>query len=156
MKTWSIFLTLTSLAAIALAARLLFADRRATVASWTDFEVGDVRVLGESEDRFEEWAFRLCWRKGNGPWKEYLLDRQVPFWTDVELNRQANTVSIKRRGEIVGALNTIDGSFSNHLHARMESRPQVIVRSRDPFDKTTRIYPENPAWESEMNRTSQP
>lgn len=148
MKAWIIILIAALLAAIALAAGFLFADRRATLASLTDSEVGDVRVLGESEDRFEKWAFRLCWRKGNGPWMEYLLDRQVPFWNDVELNRQSNTVSVKRRGKIVGVLSTVDGSFSNHLHARMESGPQVIVTSGDPFDRTNRIYPENPAWKS--------
>jgi hypothetical protein len=148
MKTWSIILTATLLVAIALAAGLLFADRHATVASLRDSEVGDVRVLGESEDRFEEWSFRLSWRKGNGPWMEYLLDRQVALWSNVELIRLTNAVAVKRHGEIVGTLNTVDGSFSNQLRARLESRPQVIVTSENPFDRASRIYPENPSWKS--------
>jgi hypothetical protein len=136
------------LVAIALAAAIIFSHRTATLATLVDSEIGEVRVLGESEDRFEEWAFRLVWRKRNGPWMEYLVDRQVGFWGNVELNRLTNVVTVKHLGEVVATLSTVDGSFSNRLHARAESHPQVIVTSDNPFDRINRIYPENPAWKS--------
>jgi hypothetical protein len=135
-------------AAVAVAGVILFSDRRATVAELSNAKVGDVRVMGESEDRFEEWAFRLCWRKANGPWMEYLIDRQVGFWNDVKLSSMTNAVVVKRDGEIIGTLNTADGSFSNALHARLDIHPQVIVTGNDPLDRTNRVYPESPGWNS--------
>lgn len=141
-------LVLLALAALAVAAWILFTDRRATVATLADADIGDVRVLGESEDRFEDWSFSLFWRKGNGPWMEYLLDRQVSFWSDVTLLRLSNAVAVIRCSEIIGTLSTADGSFSNRLRARLETHPRVIIISDDPFHKTNRIYPGDTSWKS--------
>lgn len=143
MKNYGVlFCIALLLVAMATAVHILFADRQVTLARLANSEIGDIRVLGESEDRFEQWSFRLSWRKGNGPWMEYLLDRQVALWDNVELNQFTNTVIVKRHGEIIGSLSIIDSSFTNHLHGRLDSRPQIVVTSEDPFDRIARIYPE--------------
>ena len=78
MKRWHLGIAVM-LVTVLLVSVILFIDRRATVAAIVNAEIGEVIVSGESHDRFEQWSFRLCWRKKGGPWMEYLLERQVSF-----------------------------------------------------------------------------
>jgi hypothetical protein len=133
----------------AMVARALFVEKRATVARITDAQIGDVRVLGESDDRFEGWAFYLYWRKDGGPWMEYLIDRQVGFWRNVKLERKGEDIEVRKRERTVGVLNVVDGCFSNAVRGWVACRPDLIVMSIDPSDRSKRIYPENPGWNEE-------
>src|SRR5436305_14342273 len=81
---------------LAVFAYCLLVDKQSTVAKINDEQLGEVCVVGESKDRLEEWSIGLFWRQSNGPWFGYFLDRQVPLWKHVRLERRTgNTIVIR-------------------------------------------------------------
>lgn len=125
----------------------LFQNKRTTFAKMIDSE-NEVLVIGESQDRFDGWKIELCWRRAAGPWMTYLLEGDADFWVDVEISKRTNGFLVKRQHQIVGQLNTVDGRFEYPVQKLVVVRPKDIVKSNDPFDKKSRIYPENPEWNS--------
>ena len=136
------------LVAFAIFVYALLIDKRAKLAELRDEEDGQICIFAESRDRFEEWSMGIYWRRDEGPWLGYLLDRQVPLWKNVELKKQSNkTVIVTLEGKNVAILNTRDGSFVNILRQQRENHPEVIISSSDPFNRDAYIYPESPGWD---------
>jgi hypothetical protein len=130
----------------------LFHDETVVLTRSSDPETGQALILGISQDRLEEWTFFLYWRKGQGPWARYLLDRQVSFWESVEFSKAGNVVTLKRRNQVIGQLDSADGSFSNLIRRTVQRTPTAIVNLSDSLKHDHQIYPESSEWLSAWAR----
>lgn len=150
MKTWSIvfgFLLLCAVAGIS-SIYLIFRTERTILARFQEPKIGEVLILAESEDRFEEWAIMLYWRKPKSYWMEYLLERQVSLWKTAGLVSNDSRLVIFRNGKEFGYLDIRNGKFIDEVYNYTDHRPISINLSDDPFSRVNRIFPESPTWTS--------
>ena len=143
------FIVLAALA-VCVSMHFLFCMKRDVIVLLKDPSIGEVLVLGESEDRFEEWRIFLCWRKENCYWLEYPLANEVPVWKNVEIAAYDNQVAIYHDGKLFGCLDTESGSFKYEQYKYLKSlpRPSSIILTDDPFERTHCIFPESDNWTS--------
>jgi len=121
-------------------------DRQQTLAAFKKDDVGEVLVIANSENLFEGWNLCLCWRKDNGPWRQYYLDHESPRWRDVTIRAASNDVSVFRGVEEQGSLDTRTGLFRLKRTGQVYGHPAFIVDSDDPHDGTARVYPGSKRW----------
>ena len=125
----------------------LVANKSVIVARANDEMSNEVLVTEERTGLFE-WQVQLCWRKRKGPWMTYLLDGDADFWRDVELTKSANNFEVKHQQQLVGRLNTTDGSIDYPIRKLLVKHPNSVVTSVDPFDRTNRIDSLSVGWTS--------
>jgi hypothetical protein len=133
-------------AVLAIIVCFVFADRQKILTQVSHKDLGTFLVIGESFNLIEGWQITFCWRKDKGPWMQYYLDHESNLWRDVEIFLETNTVLIKKGSQVMGQLNTFDGSLQHARHKRAYHCPALIVPDEDPFNRTNAIYPESPAW----------
>ncbi len=135
---------------ICVSMHFLFRTKRDIIAHLNDQDIGEVLVLGESEDRFEEWRIFLCWRKDTCCWLQYPLANEVPIWKNVDITVNDKQVAIYRDEKLFGYLDIENGSFKYEQYRHLKSlpRPSSIILTDDPFERAHRIFPESDNWTS--------
>lgn len=146
-KTLIAIIVVAVVGGLAILAQYLFliTQKQTILARLTDEIGNEVLVTEESSSQFE-WSIQVCWRKNAGPWMTYLLDGDANLWRSAKLTESSNVVSVTRQKQVLGRLNTNDGSFVYPINNLVVSHPKDIVLSADPFNKTNRIFPEGPQW----------
>jgi hypothetical protein len=133
----------------------LFRTERAILSRLQEPKIGEILILAESEDRFEEWKLLLCWRRPKGDWMQYLLENEVPIWKTAGLVSHEPRIVVTRNGQEFGYLDTHNGEFFDEVHHYTNHHPIAINMSDDPFSRVNRVFPESTAWTSVWPRALQ-
>ncbi|MBI1177112.1 hypothetical protein GC207_06690 [bacterium] len=147
-KTFITVIVVAVVGVLAILAQYLFLiTKKQTVLARLADEVGNEVLITEESSGLLEWSIQVCWRKNTGPWMTYLLDGDANFWRTAGLTESSNVVSVTRQEQVLGQLNTKNGSFVYPVDRLVVNRPKDIVLSADPFNKTNRVFPDGPRWD---------